>query len=56
VHAVAGYLSANDPRPNFGLGSAGQADRVEIRWPDGEVQQLETVAADQILEVVQGAS
>ena len=55
VHAVSGYLSAGDPRAHFGLGSATRADRVEIRWPDGEVQTLDDVAADQILEVVQGA-
>ena len=55
VHAVSGYLSASDPRPHFGLGTAERADRVEIRWPDGEVQELVDVATDQILEVVQGA-
>jgi hypothetical protein len=55
VHSVTGYLSASDPRAHFGLGAAERADTVEIRWPDGEVQTLEAVAADQILEVVQGA-
>ena len=55
VHAVSGYLSANDPRAHVGLGSATRAESVEIRWPDGELQQLGPVAADQILEVVQGA-
>ena len=54
VHAVTGYLSASDPRAHFGLGNATRAERVEIRWPDGEVQELAQVAADQILEVVQG--
>ncbi len=56
IHSVSGYLSASDPRAHFGLGPATRADRVEIRWPDGEIQELEDVAADQILEVVQGAS
>ena len=55
VHAVSGYLSASDPRPQFGLGTAERADRVEIRWPDGQVQELSDVATNQILEVVQGA-
>ena len=55
VLGVYGYLSTSDPRPHFGLGAAEQADRVEIRWPDGEKQVLEGVAANQILEVVQGA-
>jgi hypothetical protein len=55
VHAVSGYLSASDPRAHFGLGSADRVERVEIRWPDGEVQELIGVASNQILEVVQGA-
>ena len=54
VHSVFGYLSASDPRPNFGLGSARIADRIEIIWPDGEVQLLESVSGNQILEIVQG--
>jgi hypothetical protein len=54
VHAVAGYLSSGDPRPHFGLGEAAKADLVEIRWPNGEVRQLRDVAANQILEVIQG--
>jgi hypothetical protein len=53
VHGVSGYLSASDPRPHFGLGAADRADRVEIRWPDGQTQLLEAVPANQILEVVQ---
>jgi hypothetical protein len=56
VHGVFGYLSASDPRPHFGLGASDQADRVEIRWPDGQEQLLEAVPANQILEVVQGAN
>jgi hypothetical protein len=55
VHGVFGYLSASDPRPHFGLGTADQADTVEIRWPNGQTETLEAVAANQILEVVQSA-
>ena len=55
VHGVSGYLSASDPRPHFGLGAADQADKVEIRWPDGQTQLLEAVPANQILEVVKSA-
>jgi hypothetical protein len=55
VHAVSGYLSSGDPRAHFGLGAAKKADLVEIRWPDGELQRLENVDANQILEVTRGA-
>src|SRR4029077_16867315 len=30
------YLSASDPRPLFGLGSATAYDRIEVTWPDGK--------------------
>ena len=46
------YLSSHDPRLHFGLGDATRAD-VEIHWPDGVVQLLTGVAADQILQVVE---
>ena len=55
VAAVTGYLSQSDPRAHFGLGKAAKADRVEVRWPDGQVTKLENVKANQILNVVQGA-
>jgi hypothetical protein len=29
------YLSANDPRPLFGLGGATAYDHIEVTWPDG---------------------
>ena len=44
------YLSANDKRLHFGLGSAREA-RVEVRWPSGKQQVLEHVRADQVLNV-----
>jgi hypothetical protein len=50
---VTGYLSQVDPRPHFGLGQAGRADVVEIRWPNGRTTKLENVKADQFLTVVQ---
>ncbi len=49
---VRGYLSQCDPRLHFGLGKAGMADAVQIRWPDGEVQTVRNVKANQILKLV----
>ena len=46
------YLASSDPRLHFGLGEATQAT-VEIRWPDGALQTMEGVAANQILHIVQ---
>ena len=46
------YLSAHDPRLHFGLGAAEQVD-LEIHWPDGQIQLLLAVAANQILRAGQ---
>ena len=46
------YLASSDPRLHFGLGEATEAT-VEIRWPDGALQTMEAVAADQILHIIQ---
>ncbi len=48
-----GYLSQNDPRPHFGLGSHAEVDVLTIRWPGGTVQTLQHVKADQILRVTE---
>lgn len=44
------YLSANDKRLHFGLGTAQEA-KVEIAWPSGIRQTMDGVHADQFLEV-----
>ena len=46
-----GYLSQDDRRAHFGLGQAGRADSVEVRWPDGTTSRLESVEANRIVEV-----
>jgi hypothetical protein len=43
-------------RLHFGLGPATQVDALEILWPDGSSTKLETVKANQILEVRQPSS
>jgi hypothetical protein len=48
------YLSVNDPRLHFGLGSARTAD-LEIRWPLGRVEKLSGVEADQLIHVTEGS-
>ena len=49
------YLSSHDHRLHFGLGSAIAAD-LEIRWPDGSVQAISGVQADQVLRIEQQAA
>jgi hypothetical protein len=48
------YLSSNDQRLWFGLGSAPKAERLEVRWPSGTTQSWSNVPADRILDIQEG--
>ncbi|MDQ2774407.1 MAG: CRTAC1 family protein [Acidobacteriota bacterium] len=45
------YLSVDDPRIHFGLGSCPKVDRLSIRWPDGRRQVLQNLSPDRYLPV-----
>jgi hypothetical protein len=45
------YLSQNDLRIHFGLGSKEQVDRVEILWPDGRMEVRTNLAADRFYAI-----
>jgi hypothetical protein len=49
--AGSGYLSQDDGRVHFGLGSANKIEKLTIRWPSGREQVLDNVAADRVLTV-----
>jgi enediyne biosynthesis protein E4 len=55
VHSGGSYLSQNDVRLHFGLGSATRIDSVEIRWPSGTVDHIGSLPADQFYSVLEGA-
>jgi len=54
VRAGGSYLSQNDPRLHFGLGSETKMDTVEIKWPSGKVELLRDVPSDFIYTIVEG--
>jgi len=54
IHSGGSYLSQNDLRVHFGLGSAQKIDSLEIRWPSGKIETLTNVAADQFYAVLEG--
>ncbi len=54
VLSQSSYLSSNDPRLHFGLGGAAKAD-VQVRWPDGKVQEFTGLAANQLVTIREGA-
>ena len=55
VHGGGSYLSQNDLRLHFGLGTSKQMESVEIRWPNGQTETLKNVAADAIYTIVEGS-
>ena len=48
------YLSNNDPRVNFGLGEIDKIDRLEIIWPDGQVEHLADLEVNRYITIRQG--
>jgi hypothetical protein len=54
VHSGGSYLSQNDLRLHFGLGSTAKIDQVEIHWPSGKVETLKNIAADHFYSLVEG--
>jgi len=55
VTAAGSYLSSNDKRMHFGLGSSERAD-VEIAWPSGIRQNVRDVTADQFLRITEAST
>lgn len=46
IHPAGGYLSQSSKMAHFGLGSRTSIDRLEIRWPGGQVQTVESPRVD----------
>ena len=54
VRGGGGYLSSNDQRLHFGLGSEATMKRIEIQWPSGLKEELKDMAGDAIYTIVEG--
>ena len=54
VRSGGSYLSQNDLRVHFGLGTHERADRVEILWPSGKTETLTDLQADHFFAVKEG--
>ena len=54
VRSGGSYISQNDRRVLFGLGSMSRIDWAEIRWPDGETRRFENLAANKYYFLKQG--
>jgi hypothetical protein len=56
VRGGGSYASQNDQRVHFGLGAATRIDRVEVRWPNGQVEQWRDLPVDRIHTLVEGSA
>ncbi len=55
VRTTSGLYCAHDPRLHFGLGDVDSVERVEVRWPTGALQVVESPALDGVLVVTESA-
>jgi hypothetical protein len=55
VHAGRGYQSHHGTRLHFGLGSAQEVERIEVRWIGGPIEVIDNVAADQLVTILEGS-
>jgi len=44
-----GYASSSEPLVRFGMGKETVAKTIRIRWPSGQVQELQNIKGDQVL-------
>jgi enediyne biosynthesis protein E4 len=51
VRSGGSYLSHNDMRVHFGVGSAKRVDRIRIRWPNGKTQTLDGMNTGQYITI-----
>jgi enediyne biosynthesis protein E4 len=54
VKGGSSYISQNDLRQHFGLGSNQKMDEVTVRWPNGDSEILHDLPSDFIYTVVEG--
>ena len=54
VRTGSSYLSHSSTTLTFGLGKTERIDRLQIRWPDGSLEELQSVAVGARYEIVQG--
>jgi hypothetical protein len=54
VRSGGSYFSQSDLRVHFGLGKAEKVELLEVRWPNGAVEALKNVPANQLVFVKEG--
>jgi hypothetical protein len=55
VLSQSSFLSQNDLRLHFGLGSSSEVSRITVRWPSGRIEHFPGSPADRIVMLKEGA-
>ncbi len=55
VRSGSSYISNNDMRVHFGLGSTAKIDSVQVRWPSGLLERFENLSVDSIHKLREGS-
>jgi hypothetical protein len=55
IRSGSSYLSNNDMRLHFGLGSATRVDRIIVRWPSGMTEEFGSETVDKFASLKEGA-
>ena len=56
VRTGSSYCSQSETVLTFGLGKNETVEHLEIQWPSGEIDQYTELKANQLIEVIEGAS
>lgn len=54
VRSGSSYISSNDLRLHYGLGSSGTVDGIEVRWPNGNTESFPGGAANRFVVLTEG--
>ena len=54
VRSGSSYISSNDLRLHFGLGSSLQFDHIEVRWPNGNTETFPGGSANRFVTLIEG--
>lgn len=55
VRSGSSYISNNDMRLHFGLGSSSRVERIEVRWPNGNSEAFPGAEADGFVTLTEGS-
>jgi hypothetical protein len=54
VRSGSSYISNNDMRLHFGLGKNTEVDRIEVRWPNGNIETFRGGSSDRFVTLTEG--